>query len=468
VLSDGLGTAEFGFDISEARLRPPPLRPGTVLRTSLLEHLHAASAPVIAVIAPAGFGKTTVLRQWLASKSRPVAWLSVDENDNDPEVFAAHLVASVATAVQLDARVRDAIRARRQPPVLIDRTATWLADVDTFVGIAVDGADALRNPECSSLLTQIALRVPFRHRLLVATREAMPWPAARMRAEGRLVEFGARNLSLKNGEAVELLGAAGVALSDQDADELIARNEGWAAGLYLSALAIRAGSPADRAVSIPHGDHPYLAQYLRSELLERLSVDEVTFLSRTSVLEQFNGALCDAVVVTENSSERLEEIAKRNLMVLGVGDEGAWYRYHPVFRELLLAELERREHDLVPALHERAATWLEANGFDESALGHAQAAHDAQRAVRMLLPRVGRVWSSGRTSTALKWLRWVADEDLVEANGALAAVGAMLWSLSGRPVEADDGLMLPNAQRSRTTISTAALVRRCCTTCARN
>jgi LuxR family maltose regulon positive regulatory protein len=437
VLTEMADTAEFRFDLSESRLRPPPIRPGTVRRETLLERLDAASAPVIAVVAPAGFGKSALLQQWAAAQRDQVAWLSVDQTDNEPEVFAAHLVGALATVAEFDARVRDAITARRPPTVLIDRTVSWLADIDAPVGIVLDSADALRNPESTSMLTQIALHMPFRHRLLVATREALPWPAARMRAEGRLTEIGVRNLSLDNDEAVALLEAAGVTLSEADADELIARTEGWAAGLYLSALAIQAGSPADRAGSIPHGDHPYLAEYLRSELLDRLPVDEMTFLTRTSVLDWFNGALCDAVVGAEDSSARLEEIAKRNLMLHSVDAGGQWYRYHPSFRELLLAELERREHNLVLTLHERAAVWCETNGFAEFALTHAQSARDSERSVRLLLELVAPVFHSGRAKTALTWLQWLADEQLIETNAALAAHGAMLYTLWGRPAEAE-------------------------------
>lgn len=436
-LDEGVGAIDFGFELSVSRLRPPPTRPGVVLRARLLERLDATSTPVIAVVAPAGFGKSTLLRQWAESQPDRLAWLTVDDADNEPGVFAAYLVASLGRVAELDDRIFDAITARRPPAVLIERTASWWEGLDGSVGLVVDNTDALRNPACVSLLTHLALHVPFGSRLLVAAREPLPWPAPRMRAEGRLAEFGARQLALANDEAVALLGAADVAISDSDAHELIARTEGWAAGLYLSALAIQAGSPADRAPRIPHGDHPFLAEYLRAELLDRLSVDEIEFLTRTSILDQFNGALCDAVVGAEGSTVDLEQLAKRNLMVLTVDAERGWYRYHSSFRDLLLAELERREPKVVTTLHRRAADWLEANGDVESAIAHAQSARDRERVVRLLRDLVIPAWSTGLGNTALGWLRWVADEQLMDADVALAAIGAVLHGIAGRPVEAE-------------------------------
>jgi LuxR family maltose regulon positive regulatory protein len=230
----------FGFEISESRLRPPPARTGTVERHALLTRLDACTAPVIAVVAPPGFGKTTLLTQWAAARTGRIAWLSVDETDNDPQVLVAHMLATIAAIEPIDPRVVNAIEARRPPTTVIARTAAWLEHVDTSLALVVDNVDALHNPESVSVLTQLALTWPFYHRFVVATREAMSWPTGRLRAEGRIVEFGANDLALDAAEACELLDKAGVELSRSETQQLIEHADGWAAGLYLSALAVQA------------------------------------------------------------------------------------------------------------------------------------------------------------------------------------------------------------------------------------
>ncbi len=405
-------------------------------RTALLERMNATSAPVLAVVGPAGFGKTTLLTQWAESCAPRVVWLSVDAPDNDPHVLAAHLVAAVAAVEPAHPHVVDAVESRRPPTTLLERTAAWLDDVNTSLALVIDNVDALHNPESVSVLTQLASTWPFHHRLVVATREAMGWPAGRLRAEGRIVEFGTKDLALDTAEAYELLDKAGVELSQSETEQLIKHADGWAAGLYLAALAVQAGAPSQH-LAIPHGDHPYFSEYLRTELLDRVAAHEMLFLARTSILDRLNGSLCDAVLDAVDSHDRLDELSRRNFMLFAVDDRGQWYRYHPLFRNLLRAELDRRDRDLVPTLQRRAAAWYEANGFPEASIAHAQSGRDVERLVRLLREHVGPVFESGRSNTVMSWLDWVAEEELIDADAALAVSGALMNATEGRPVETE-------------------------------
>jgi LuxR family transcriptional regulator, maltose regulon positive regulatory protein len=195
---------------------------------------------------------------------------------------------------------------------------------------------------------------------------------------------------MDEGEARALLEAAGVGPSDADVTRLIDRAEGWPVGLYLAALALQAGSPQDRAGFGFTGDDRFMADYLRSELLAHLSPELVTFLTRTAMLERMCGPLCDAVLATKGSGEVLASLEGANLLLVPLDRRRAWYRYHQLFRELLLAELERREPELVGELHARAAAWYKANQLPEVTIDHAQAAGDPDRVARLVAGRVFR------------------------------------------------------------------------------
>ena len=238
-------------------------------------------------------------------------------------------------------------------------------------------------------------------------------------------------------EAAALLGGAGVDTGAREVDGLVRRTEGWPAGLYLAALAMRAGSPGAEAGFSVTGDDRFVGDYLRSELLDRVSQTDVAFLTRTSILDRMCGGLCDAVVGRTGSGRTLEQLERRNLLVVPLDRRREWYRYHHLFRELLYAELSRREPDLVARLHAGAAQWYEANSMPEAAIEHAMAAGDAERVARLVLNVMQPVWASGRIDTVLSWMEWLEDRSEVEHYTGIAAHGALILALLGRPVEAD-------------------------------
>ena len=205
--------------------------------------------------------------------------------------------------------------------------------------------------------------MPAGSQFAIASRDVLPLPTARLRAQGRIVEVGADDLAMGEAEAACAVkrGRASSCGGDEVHD-LVERTEGWPAGLYLAALAINAGSPRAEAVFSFTGDDRYMGDYLRSEILDRVSRAEVSFLTRTSILDRLCGPLCDAALDTQGSGGVLDQIDSHNLLVVPLDRRRYWYRYHQLFRQLLHAELNRREPEVIPALHPRAAAWYEANG----------------------------------------------------------------------------------------------------------
>ena len=238
-------------------------------------------------------------------------------------------------------------------------------------------------------------------------------------------------------EARQLLRAAGLDLADAEIAELTERTEGWSAGLYLAALSAKASGAAIKGVTAFRGDDRFLADYLRSELLSRLQPDELRFLTRTSVLERMSGPLCDAVLDSSSSAAELESLERSNLFMVPLDRTGEWYRYHHLFQELLRAELERGEPELVPDLLSRAAQWCEANGQPETAIGYAQAGDDVSLTARLIVRSYLETYNSGRAATVERWLGWLDAHGAIETNAAVAVIGGLTAALWGRPAEAE-------------------------------
>jgi LuxR family maltose regulon positive regulatory protein len=262
-------------------------------------------------------------------------------------------------------------------------------------------------------------------------------PVALLRARGQVAEVGTAELAMDQGEGAALLEGAGVVLSDTDVAELVGRTEGWPVGLYLAALARTAGGPRHTAGFTFTGDDRFMADYLRSELLVHLPPELVVFLTRTAVLERMCGPLCDAVLASRGSGRTLESLEESNLLLVPLDRRREWYRYHQLFRELLLGELQRSEPELVSELHTRAATWHEANGLPEVAIDHAQAAGDADRAARLVATRARLAYADGRVDTARRWFGWFEEGDLVGRYPPVAVLGAWIQALVGRPTGAE-------------------------------
>jgi LuxR family maltose regulon positive regulatory protein len=307
---------------------------------------------------------------------------------------------------------------------------------DPFL-LVLDHAEAITSRECLDALTELALCVPPGSQFAIASRTDLPLRTARLRAEGAVLEVRAPGLAMGEEEASRLLCEAGLLLGGEEVHDLVERTEGWPAGLYLAALAMNAGAPHTEAVFSFTGDDRYMGDYLRSEFLDRVSRAAVSFLTRTSILDRMCGSLCDATLNIRGSDRVLERLDSRNLLVVPLDNRREWYRYHQLFRQLLYAELSRREPDMISDLHLRAAAWYEGNGEFEAAIEHAQAASDANWVARLVSEWMQPVWASGRIDTVLDWMEWLEDKPWVEHYSAIAAHGAIIVGMLGRPGAAE-------------------------------
>jgi LuxR family transcriptional regulator, maltose regulon positive regulatory protein len=429
-MSDGEPAARALF---ESKLNPPPPRPAVVSRTALVDRLVSANnVPITSVVAPPGYGKTTLLSQWAHRDNARVAWLSIDRHDNDLSQFVSYTAAALDRVEPIDPALLGPAARRHSVAGAASGVAAAMAGMKQPVTLVLDHVEALENAECLDTVAELALHLPPGSRLALATRVDPPIPVPRLRAGGDIMEIGVDDLTMNDAEARRLLENAGVELSDDDLDKVIARTEGWPVGLYLAALALRAGGSRQDAGIPFSGDDRIVAEYLRAEVLDQISPEEVRFLTRTSVLDRMSAHLCDAVLESSGSDEILESLAHSNLLLVALDRQGLWYRYHHLFRDLLRAELTRREPEIITALQIRASGWCEDNGLPEMAIEHAEAGSDADRTNRLLLTHGPSLYAAGRAESVHRWMTWFDDHSLVEQYPALAALGAIAFSTSTR------------------------------------
>jgi LuxR family transcriptional regulator, maltose regulon positive regulatory protein len=427
----------LGFELPESKFHPPAARPGIVARTALVDRMAAAQAPVITVVAPPGYGKTMLMAQWAERIGPRVAWVSCDDGDNDPVVLLSALALALDRIEPVDPAIFRALASSGADITVVPRFVSAIASMERPVTVLLDHAEAVTNRQCLNTIAELVLHLPPGWRFALASRAAVPLPAARLRAQGGIVEIGAGDLAMGPLEAAHLLKGAGTDLDEASIHDLLQRTEGWPAGLYIAALAMKSGTRQNEVGFSFTGDDIFMGDYLRSELLDRVSAAEASFLTRTSVLDRMCGPLCDAILGEKGSGRALERMESRNLLVIPLDRRREWYRYHHLLRELLRAELQRREPELVADLHFRAAAWFEANAMPEAAIEHAQAAGDYDRVARLVLELQQPVWASGRVETVLRWMEWLEDVTAAEHFGAIATHGSLIFALLGRPSEAE-------------------------------
>lgn len=433
--------------ILETKLARPPVRPEHVARAELLGQLREGAARRLALLTtPPGFGKTTLLAEWAAAEEeRAVAWLSLDEDDNDPARFFAYVIAALRT-VEPEVGGR-ALAAHGMPgaglvDVVLPLFLNEVAALEKGVVLVLDDYHLITNPDVHEGLAHLVERLPEQLRLVLATREDPPLPLGRLRARGELLELRADALRFSDEEARTFLNdLLELGLSPEDVERLQTRTEGWPAALYLAALSLRDRPDASSLIEAFAGDDRHLVDYLTAEVLARQPPALRSFLLRTSILRRLCGPLCDAVTDRHGSALLLEELETSNLLLVPLDAKRVWYRYHPLFAELLQHELARTEADLVPSLHRRASAWLREAGLIVEAASHATAAGDVDAAVEL----VGRYHSyflgQGQLATVEGWLDALPGSVIGE-DWLLCVAAAMVTSHTGRLDEAERWLEL--------------------------
>jgi LuxR family maltose regulon positive regulatory protein len=405
------------------KLYIPSPRPHRVPRPRLTARLEAGVArPLTLVSAPAGFGKSTLLAEWIETAGRQVAWVSLDEGDDDPARFLGYAVTALGqlapglgeetlTLLRYLPGVQDATPARLEPVL-----TGWLNEVHARgqdLVLVLDDYHAVESPAVHAAVQFLLDRLPPCLHLVLSTRVDPPLRLSRLRARGQLCELRARDLRFNSQEAADFLNQAmGLALSTADVEALEERTEGWAVGLQMAALSLQGRRDVEGFIAQFTGSHRFVLDYLTDEVLSRQPAPVRDFLLRTAILTRLSAPLCDALLGEETGAEAgsaqaiLETLDAANLFLIPLDDTRTWYRYHHLFGTLLRHQLERQEGKAgVAALHERALDWYAANGYPEDALEHALAAGALDRATELIsahaLPRLMRA----DAGTVIRWLR---------------------------------------------------------------
>ena len=365
------------------------------------------------ISASAGFGKTTLVSEWVAGCGQPVAWLSLDEGDNDPTRFLTYLVAALQTLVaNIGAGVLDALQSPQPPPIesILTALLNEIATIpDNFV-LVLDDYHVIDAKPIDHALTFLLEHLPPQMHLVIATREDPNLPLARLRVRGHLTELRAADLRFTPAEAAEFLNQVmGLNLSAEDIAALETRTEGWIAGLQLAAVSLQGRDDPSAFVHAFSGSNRFVLDYLAEEVLARQEPAIQEFLLKTSILERMNASLCDAVMGdpgkrVSDSAARLAYLERANLFVVALDHERGWYRYHHLFADLLRGRLAQRLPDQAAALHLRASAWFEGCGLLEEAIAHTLAAGDMERAAELVERIAIRMFVEERPTTLSRWI----------------------------------------------------------------
>jgi LuxR family transcriptional regulator, maltose regulon positive regulatory protein len=436
------------------KLRPSQARPKLVARPRLTATLEREAGRKLTLIsAPAGFGKTTLLIEWLKDREagdQSVAWVSLDEGDNDPVRFLSYLVAALRRTVGegFGEGVLAALRSPEPPRMeaVLGVFVNELADLLGEVAVVLDDYHLIDSESVHGMVSFLLERLPEGAHLVISGRVHPPLPLARLRARGQMIELNAAELSFTREEAAAFLKEVmGLDLSAEDVAKLEEITEGWIAGLQLAALSMRDRKDISGFIESFSGSHRDVMDFLIEEVLERQPAHVQEFLLETSILNNLTGSLCDALTGRNDGHEMLEGLDRENLFILGLDDERLWYRYHHLFADFLRGRLGRERPERVGELHLSAAQWNEQNGRLSFAIEHALTAPDHDLAARLIEEGVERAVERGEGATALRWLEALPTE-AKRRRPRLFVEHAVALVITGRPDDAEP--LLKEAERT--------------------
>jgi len=428
------------------KLRPAAVRDQVVPRERLVERLRSGSGLGLSLVAcPAGYGKTTLLAAWHEAEAarKPVAWLTLDEGDNDPALLWSYVIQALrgacpAISLPQAAGVAPII------DIVLPRLVNELDDLGE-VTLILDDFDRLAGGAARESLAWFIDHAPRTFQLVLSTRIEPDLPLAALRAHGDLLELRADDLRFTPEEADAFLnGRLGLGLMPEEVDALVERMEGWPTGLYLTALSLRRTADRHALVTELGASSRHLLDFLETEVLQAHDPPMQALMLRSSILERLSGPLCDAVLDQQHSGPMLDALSYSNLFLIPLDDEGWWYRFHPLFARLLRVELERREPGLAPALHRRAYTWHRDHGTTGEAIAHAIAAGAHAEAAELIETSWVSHANACSYDAVLAWIRRLPEE-MQSGNTRLLLVRAWMLSLSAKREEA--GQVIAAAER---------------------
>jgi ATP/maltotriose-dependent transcriptional regulator MalT len=401
------------------KLHPSQVRPQLVARPRLIESLIRDPGRRLTLLsAPAGFGKTTLLNEWIRSHTgdgHSVAWVSLDEGDNDPVRFLSYLVAAFKRTAEegFGESVLAALRSP-EPPRIEAVVVTLVNELDELPGetaIILDDYHVIDSESIHGIVSFLLEHLPGSVHVVISSRVDPPLPLARLRARGQMTELHAADLRFTPEEAAAFLqDVMGLDLSADDVSALEGITEGWIAALQLAALSMRERKDVSGFIQSFSGGHRDFFDFLAEEVLERQTERVQAFLLETSILDSLSGPLCDAVTGRGDGQRTLERLERENLLVVPLDDERYWYRYHHLFADFLRGRLERERPEQLAPLHLRASEWYEENAMVAAAVSHTLSAGDHERAARLMERGIGQTWYRGEVVTLLGWLRKLPKE----------------------------------------------------------
>jgi LuxR family maltose regulon positive regulatory protein len=404
------------ISLLKTKLYAPSPPPRMVRRPRLVARLNdGLQCKLTLISAPAGFGKTVLLSEWIANIDQPVAWLSLDDNDNDPALFGAYLIAALQTK---EANFGKAAMAALHspsyaPPIgsILTAVINELYEKDIEVALVFDDYHEIANQVIHNAVSFLIDHMPPKMRLVITGRAEPPFCLARLRTLGQLTELHAADMRFTIDETTVLLNdVMNLELSQEDVKNLVARTEGWAAGLVMAALAMRDREDIANFITNFSGSHHYIVDYLTEEVIQRQKEDVQSFLLKTAILERMTGPLCGTLTERDDGQEMLEYLEAANLFVVPLDDERLWYRYHPLFADVLRNQLSRLSPSLVPVLHRRASEWFEQEGLMDEAVHHTLATADFERAAGLIETMSQDLLMQGRITTLLGLLEQLPPE----------------------------------------------------------
>src|SRR5215204_4236665 len=404
------------------KLRPSQARPKLIARPRLIAELERESGRKLTLIsAPAGFGKTTLLVEWLKGRAdgdQSVAWVSLDEGDNDPVRFLSYLVAALRRTVGegFGEGVLAALRSPEPPRMeaVLGAFVNELDDLPGEVAVVLDDYHVIDSESVHRIVSFLLERLPEGVHIVISGRVDPPLPLARLRTRGQMSELHAADLRFTPEEAAAFLSdVMGLNLSAGDVAALEQVTEGWIAALQLAALSMRERKDISGFIRSFSGSHRDVFDFLAEEVLQRQTDQVQTFLLETSILDRLSGPLCDALTGRNNGQRTLERLERENLLVVPLDDDRVWYRYHHLFVDFLRGRLRRESPERTVELHLRASEWYEENALVAEAVNHALSAGDHERAARLMESSVGQTWYRGEVMTLLDWLRKLPKEAML-------------------------------------------------------
>jgi len=443
------------YAILQTKLYIPPIRPELVSRPRLIERLNAGLHRKLTLVsAPAGFGKTTLISEWVRHSDRPAGWLSLDEHDNDLTRFLTYLIGAMQHIdKEIGVDVQAALGESQSPQfeTLLTKLVKGFEVIQDKSILVLDDYHLIGSKSVHDALNFLIEYLPPTMHIVIIGRTDPPIPISRLRVQGDMIEIRTPDLRFSKTEVAALLNnLMGFTLPSKDIAALEERTEGWIASLYLAALSMQGRDDWREFIITFSGSHRYVIDYLMDEVMDRQPEKVRTFLRHTSILDQFCAPLCNAVVSGEGIEEKgiIDYLERSNLFSISLDDHREWYRYHHLFADFLKQRLHEKEPEHIPELHRRASQWYEAEGFVDKAIQHAQAAGDLENAIRLVEQIAADLISRRESNKLLKYVEQLP-ADRFQDYPILCVFYAFALLFSGQLEAAEPILGIAEANRDK-------------------